>query len=78
MGEYVYTFAGTEAKIHTPFCSNLNEIINEFTQTPECIQTISKYPNGFVIEMNQYADMIIVKTNKRLLANQDGTFSVEP
>ena len=75
---FEYTFTDGEIKILTPFCSDLSQIKHEvISQTPDCIHSISTYPNGFVIESFVYNNKIIHKTNKPLVKNSDGTFSVQ-
>ncbi|QJU14128.1 hypothetical protein HL650_06445 [Blautia pseudococcoides] len=76
---YEYTFtAGSENNIDTKgFCNNFSEILQETLQhTADCIHHRSTYPNGFVIEMIEYADKIIVKTNRELKDNGNGNFTV--
>lgn len=75
MFEYIFT---TDKKILTPFCTDFKQIKNKFiSQTSECIHIVSEYPNGFVLEIIQYNDRIIFKTNKELIDNNDGTLSVK-
>ncbi len=73
---FKYTFLSGDIKINTPFCTNFNDIKREITQTPECIKSKSTYPNGFTIKSVQYADKIEITTNKELIDNGDGSFSV--
>jgi len=44
--------------------------------TADCIHHRSTYPNGFVIEMIEYADKIIIKTNRELKDDGNGNFTV--
>lgn len=74
---YTYTFTSKDSSILTPFVDNLNDVKKEITQTPEYIINKSTYPNGFIIEMTQYSDRIEVKSNKELIDNGDGTYSVK-
>lgn len=75
---FEYTFTEGQVKILTPFCRNVSEINNEvISHTPDCIHQISTYPNGFVIESIVYSNKAIYKTNKPLVKNPDGTFSVQ-
>lgn len=76
---YEYTIlSGSECNVDTSgFCNDFSEIKQELlSQTPECLHRRSTYPNGFVIEMIQYADKIIVKTNRELIDNGNGNFTV--
>jgi hypothetical protein len=78
MDEYIYTYAtGAFPTILTPFGIEFTDIKKEITQTPDCIKNVSTYPNGLVLEMTQYADKIIVKSNKKFITNADGTVSIE-
>jgi hypothetical protein len=75
MLEYTFT---SENKLLTPFCTDINQIENEtISQSPECLHRKSTYPNGFIIEFIQYSNKIILKTNKPLIDNNDGTLSVQ-
>ncbi|WP_443660455.1 hypothetical protein [Clostridium algidicarnis] len=75
MFEYTFT---TEKELLTPFCTDFKQIKNKLiSQTPECIHRVSEYPNGFVLEIIQYNNKIIFKTNKELIDNNDGTLSVK-
>ena len=74
---FEYTFSIGETKIITPFVDNLNDIKKTITQTSEYVKNVSTYPNGFIIEMVQYSDRIEVKSNKELIANDDGSYSVQ-
>ncbi|MDD7793701.1 hypothetical protein [Clostridium sp. 'White wine YQ'] len=76
MFEYKFE-PGTNVKILTPFNIDFNQIKKEITQTPECIRNLSTYPNGLVLDMYQYSDKIVVKSNKELIDNTDGTLSVK-
>lgn len=74
---FEYTFkTGDKINILTPFCSNLSEVDRSESKSPDSIKSVSVYPNGFKIETTQTADKIIVKTNKELVDNGDGTMSV--
>lgn len=77
MFEYIFT-AGSDCTIDTEgFCKDFSEIKQETLQhTPDCIHRRSTYPNGFIIEMIEYADKIIIKTNRELKDNGNGTFTV--
>lgn len=78
MFEYVFTPETKSGTVDTTgFCDNFNEITQEILlDNPECIQKRSTYPNGFILETEQYADKIIIRTNWELFDNGDGTFSV--
>jgi len=75
MFEYVVTKDG---KVRTDgFCKDFQEIKQEILKrTPECIHRRSTYPNGFILEVEQYSSKIIIRTNWELIANTDGSFSV--
>lgn len=75
MFEYVFTQDNT---VHTEgFCKDFQEIKQEVLKsTPECSHRRSTYPNGFVVEAEQYCDKIIIRTNWELLKNDDGSFNV--
>ncbi|MCU7201364.1 hypothetical protein [Turicibacter sanguinis] len=74
---YKYTFT-SDVNIKTPFgITDFNSIRKEITQTAECITNKSTYPNGFVIEMKQFADRIEVASSHELIDNGDGSLSVK-
>ncbi|TWH49579.1 hypothetical protein [Sporomusa sp. KB1] len=76
--EYIYTFpTGTNVSIKTPYGLKSEDIKTEITQTAKCNRCVSTYPNGLVLDISQYADLTIIKSNKKLLDNNDGTMSIE-
>ncbi|EGS9997877.1 hypothetical protein I9Y31_000052 [Clostridium perfringens] len=75
---FQYTFTNGDFKINTPFCKDFSQVKNKIiSQSAECIHSISEYPNGFVIESLQYADKVVLKTNKDLIVNDDGSIDVQ-
>ncbi|MCC3668637.1 hypothetical protein [Terrisporobacter mayombei] len=75
MFEYEFKEAGT---VNTDgFCKDFKEIKQEILkQTQECIHRRSIYPNEFIVEVEQYNDKIIIRTNWELSKNDDGSFNV--
>lgn len=75
---YQYTItADTPMTIDTSFCKNLSDVKQDIiTQSADCIHRKSTYPNGFAVEMIQSADKIVLKTNRELIDNGDGRFTV--
>lgn len=75
---YEYTLTNGEKTIDTSgFCENLSDVKKEIlSHTADCIHYRSTYPNGFIIEMLEYTNKIIVKTNRELRDNGDGTLTV--
>lgn len=75
---YEYTFSDVKKTINTPgFCNNMNEVkTNLISQTSDLIHARFMYPNGFCFETETYADKIIIRSNKKLIDNGDGTLSV--
>lgn len=71
-----YIFSNGEGKILTPFVKSFSDIEIETKESYGVITNKSKYPNGFVLEMEQRSGFIIIKTNKPLIDNGDGTFTV--
>lgn len=68
---------GESFTINTPGVNSLDEVKKEFKQTAECIINHSIYPNGLDITFTQLANKIIVSSNKELIKNDDGTYSVQ-
>lgn len=82
MTDYKYQyfqFAGDpEFKIHTDWGYEISEIKkNIISQTPDSIIYESEYPNGFKILVEQTAGSFMYRTNKPLIQNVDGSFSVD-
>jgi hypothetical protein len=77
MYEYIFK-AGCEATIDTSaFCKDFKEIKHEnINVAPNCTCMRSTYPNGFIMDMEEYADKIVLKTNRELIDNGNGTLSV--
>lgn len=63
-------------KILTPFVKNLAEIKSETKIVDGVTYSRFEYPNGFVLETEQTAEEINVKTNRPLIDNGDGTYSI--
>lgn len=74
MFEYIITSG--ELKIKTPFVKDFSSIKNEIEMMPNYTKTISTYPNGTVLELQQWSDKIIVKSPVELIKNEDGTFTL--
>lgn len=74
---FEYTITSGEFKILTPFVDNFDDVKKEITQSSDCVKNVSHYPNGFTVEFTQYANKIEVKSNKELINNGDGTYSVK-
>lgn len=76
MYQYIVT-SKDPVNISTPFCSNMDEIKQEIiSRSVDCNHVRSTYPNGFVVEMIQLSDKIIVETNRELIDNGNGNFTV--
>ena len=76
---YEYTFSGNgEYSLDTSgFCKDFSEIKQENLKiTADCIHRKSTYPHGFEIETIEYANKIIIKTNRKLKDNGNGVFTV--
>lgn len=78
MFEYIFTPDNPPGEINTAgFCDNIQEIKQEIiSQTQECIHRRSTYPNGFILEVEQYDKKIIFRTNWELKQSEDGNFTV--
>lgn len=76
---YNYSFSETDGNviIKTPKVNNFNDIKKDIKQSSECIINHSIYPNGLDITMSQLSDKIIISSNKKLLKNDDGSYSFE-
>lgn len=65
-----------EVQIKNPKNIEYKDIKKEITQNADCITCVLTYPNGFVLTMEQHADEIKVDTNRPLIKNDDGTYSI--
>ncbi|WP_312399546.1 hypothetical protein [Leuconostoc lactis] len=70
-----YQFGEGKIELDTPNTEKVN-VIN-INQTPEMIQGISLYSNGFIIYQETYADKIVWRTNRPIYQIGDGKFSIE-
>ena len=77
MYEYIFK-VGSEASIDTSsFCKDFKEIKHEnISVAPDCICMRSTYPNGFIVDVEEYADSIIIRTNRELIDGGNGAFNV--
>lgn len=76
MFEYTFNHCEGDFKILTPFANSMNDIKQEITQTSNCIRKKSTFPNGVVLDMEQYHDTVIVRCSNELVNNNDGTYSI--
>lgn len=59
------------------FCNDFSEVKQEtLSHTPDCIHRRSTYPNGFILEVEQYNDKLIIRTNWELIPNPSGNWTV--
>lgn len=74
---YNYSFSEADGKvvIKTPKVENFDDIKKDIKQTADCVINHSIYPNGLDITMSQLSDKIIISSNKKLVKNDDGTYS---
>ena len=77
MFNYSFTNADGNVVIKTPKVNSLNDIKKDVKQDAECIVNHSIYPNGLDITMSQLVDKIIISSNKKLIKNEDGSYSFE-
>lgn len=59
-----------------PFNFKSSEINTQWDIRPNYHYLKATYPNGFVFESITYKDKIVVKPNKQLINNGNGTLSV--
>lgn len=60
----------------TPNVERLDDIQKEIVQSAECIKNISTYPDGTILEITQFADRTIIKSNREIVENGDGRFTL--
>lgn len=75
---YEYVFTDQKKRIDASgFCKNTSEIKTEIIhQTESLVHAKFTYPNGFSFESETYEDKIIIRSNRELVDNGDGTLSV--
>lgn len=76
MFKYVFT-SGSNINVKTPPIKSIDEIKFTATQTADCIKSRFEYPNGLIIENEQYADKIIWITNKKIVLLENGVLGFE-
>ena len=63
--------------IDTPFCKSKSDIKEEIiSQSVDCTHMRMTYPNGFIVEIIQLADKTIFESNRELINNGNGHFTV--
>ena len=68
---------GESFNIKTPGNHTLNDIVKNIKSDESIIINDSLYPDGFKIKMTQLANKIIITTNKELIKNSDGSYSIK-
>ena len=68
---------GESFNIKTPGNHTLNDIVKNIKSDESIIINDSLYPGGFKIKMTQLANKIIITTNKELIKNSDGSYSIK-
>lgn len=68
---------GNKMTIDTPFCKSKSDIKEEIiSRSVDCTHMRMTYPNGFIIEIITFADKIVYETNRELIDNGNGHFTV--
>lgn len=62
--------------IKTPGNHSFDDITKHLKSDGEITINHSLYPNGFEIRMTQLPKKIIITTNKELIKNDDGSYSI--
>lgn len=76
MYQYIVT-AEHQMTIDTPFCENLSEVKQEvISRSVDCTHMRNTYPNGFVVDIIQFTDKTLFETNRELIDNGKGHFTV--
>lgn len=75
---YTYIIQGENLKVSVsaPWLSDMSPVKTEPTQTPEKITMRATYPNGVVLEIVQEATQATICSNRQLIQNEDGSYSV--
>lgn len=76
MYQYIVT-ADNPMTIDTPFCKSKSDIKEEIiSRSVDCTHMRMTYPNGFIVEIIQLADKTIFESNRELIDNGNGHFTV--
>lgn len=62
--------------IHNPKNCDLSKIDKKTTMTSDSITVVLTYPNGFVLTNHMTASTSQITTNRPLLLNPDGSYSI--
>lgn len=73
---FTYVFKGTDCTITAPWLSDISQIKKDIVQTPKRNTMKATYPNGVVLEFEQTATETIVYSNRPLVQNSDGSYTV--
>lgn len=75
---YIYKFKpGDNICIKTPHVNSFDEIQIKQNQSAECITNHSKYPNGLELDITQFADKVIISSNKRIILSGNNELTFE-
>lgn len=73
---FTYIFEGTNCSISAPWLSDMSQVKTESTQTPEKITMRATYPNGVILDITQEVTQSTIYSNRQLIQNPDGSYSV--
>lgn len=73
---YTYIFKGTNANISAPWISDMSQVKTESIQTATKITMRAIYPNGVILDITQEATQSTICSNRQLIQNADGSYSV--
>lgn len=63
--------------IDTSFCDSLSDVKQEIiSRSVDCTHMRMTYPNGFVVDTIQLIDKTVFETNRELIDNGNGKFTV--
>lgn len=65
----------SEVHINTPWCKSISDIQNSIEQFPDKIIQRSLYPNGLDLILENYGDRVVIRSNRPLIDNGNGTFT---
>ncbi len=75
MFNYSFTAKDGQITINTPKVENFSDIKREVKEELTCAINHSIYPDGLDITMTQFADKIILTSNRELIKHSNGTYS---
>lgn len=73
---YTYIFEGKNCSISAPWITDMSQVKTESAQTPTKITMRATYPNGVILDITQEATKSTIYSNRQLIQNEDGSYTI--